>query len=82
MARVQDVEAAVRHHDALAARLRLRDEREQLRQLYEASAAAALHVQRMLQLRTAHRRDADLADHDAGAEIRERRGVRRVEARR
>jgi hypothetical protein len=75
MARMQDVEAAVRQHDALAARLRLGDEGDELRQLDEAAAAAALRVQRMRELRAAHRRHADLTDDDAGAEIRERRGV-------
>ena len=79
---MQDVEAAVRQHDALAARFRFRDERDELRQIDEPAAAAALRVQRALQLRAADRRDADLADDDAGAEIRERRGVGRPPARR
>ena len=71
MARVQNIEATVRHHDALAARLRFRDERRQLVQLDESAPTAALHVQRVLQLRAARRRDTDLAHDDAGAEVRE-----------
>ena len=77
VAGVQDVEAAVREHDALAARLGLGDERDELRQVDEPAPAAALRVQRALQLRAARRRGADLADDDAGAEIRERGGVGR-----
>ena len=80
VARMQDVEAAVREHDALAARFRFGDERDELRQVDEPAAAAALRVQRALQLRAARGRGADLADDDAGAEIRERRRVGGIES--
>ena len=73
---VQNVEAAVRHDHALAARLRFLDERVELGEGHEAAAAAALAMQGELQLRARDGRDADLAHDDSGAEVRERGGLR------
>ena len=81
MTGMQDVEAAVREHDALAATFRLADQRDELGHGHQAAAAAALRVQRPLQLRAVRGCGADFADDDAGAEIRETRRVRDIEAR-
>ena len=74
---VQDVETTIREDDTLAARFGFGHERHELRQIDEAAAATALRMQRARELGTAHSRYTDLADDDAGAEIRERRGVAR-----
>src|SRR5690606_24503439 len=81
VSRVQDVEATVRHHDALAARLRLANELDELVGRDEPASSAAAPMQREPELGAAHGRDAEFPDDEPRAEVRELRRLLERQAR-
>ena len=73
MTRMQDVETTIRHYDTFVAATRFLDERQQRVELHESSSALPPLVQRRRNFARRDRSDADLANHQAGRDIRQRR---------
>ena len=73
MARMQNVEAAVREHDAFAGAARVVDRLDQFVARQHAAIGVTFRCEFATQFRYRHRRRAGLRDHDAGREIRQHR---------
>ena len=72
MTRVQDIETAVGHDDALLSRPRLADEHQEFIPGYEPSPALAALVQGDLDLARGHRGHTDLAHDQACSDVCQR----------